>query len=158
MDQQATAQLAELAHRLWCAAMRAGGWIHGAAYDPGARTHDALTDWSRLSAQDRRHACLGIEAAELGGTLIGAIRYQRGPDREFTAEEMRPGLPVAFDNTPPRPPWYGVVEAWEVDDSGLLSGMRVRFEGGEVVDYHPAFREVRRLTDAERADPGTGGS
>src|SRR5262245_33441497 len=96
MDRRTLEDLSAIAHRLWRERLAGAGWSSGPAFDPARRTHDALVDWPGLSRQDRRHARLGIEALELEEKLVSAIRYQRGPDREFVVEEMRQGLPVAL--------------------------------------------------------------
>lgn len=141
-------QLAAIAHQLWREEMEWLGWQRGERFDAQHRQHDALVPWAELSEQDRRHARLGIECDEVDQMLISCIRYQRGADREFTAEEMRHGLPVAFVDpaeSAERPAPRGTVIDWAVDSIGELQSIRVQWEDGDVSEHHPAVRELRRV-------------
>lgn len=140
-------KLAAIAHELWREQMLRDGWKHGPAFDRERRTHDALVPFERLSPQDRRHACLGIECAELERQLVFTIVYQRGPDREFAAEELRPGLEVGLCD-PAQPDGLsgirGVVERWQADAQGELV-IFVRWSTGELSEHLACERELVRL-------------
>ncbi len=141
-------EVAAAAHRWWCDHMAADGWRYGPRYDEAARTHDALRPFEALDRHDRRLALNAVRAMDLARLLAGAVDYPRGPDREFTVEEMRAGLPVAMVPTPGEEEAEadrGVVESWETDAEGDLRLIRVRWPDGEVSEHHPAARELRRV-------------
>ena len=58
-----TDELAAMAHRLWCEHMTDTGWRFGPAYDPEARTHDALVPFGRLAPHDVRSTRAGVTAS-----------------------------------------------------------------------------------------------
>lgn len=141
-------EVAAVAHRCWCDRMAAHGWRYGPRYDEGERTHDALRPFEALDRHDRRLTLAAVRSMELARLLAAAVDYPRGPDREFTVEEMRAGLPVAMIPAPGEEEAVadrGLVESWETDEEGDLRLIRVRWPGGEVSEHHPAAREVRRL-------------
>lgn len=140
-------EVAAAAHRCWCDHMAAHGWRYGPRYDEAARTHDALRPFEALDRHDRRLTLGAVRATELARLLAAAIDYPRGPDREFTVEEMRVGLPVAMVSAPGDDEGVadrGVVESWETDQEGELRVIRVRWADGERSEHHPGARELRR--------------
>jgi RyR domain len=141
-------EVAAAAHRCWCDHMAAAGWQYGPRYDEAARTHDALRPFAALGRHDRRLTLSAVRAMELARLLAGAVDYPRGPDREFTVEEMRAGLPIAMVPAPGDEGVEsdrGVVESWETDAAGDLRLIRVRWADGEVAQHDPAARELRRV-------------
>ncbi len=141
-------EVAAAAHRCWCDRMAADGWRYGPRYDEAARTHDALRPFEALDRHDRRLTLNGVRAMELARLLAGAVDYPRGPDREFTIEEMRAGLPVAMVPAPGDEGVEsdrGLVESWETDAGGALRLIRVRWPDGELSEHHPAARELQRV-------------
>ncbi len=149
-----TCDLARAAHALWCRRMIAGGWKYGESFDPEQRTHDALVPFDRLNVHDQNSAILTIRTERVEEILCRAIDYPRGPDRPFTPEEMRVGLPVGWAATvtskdPLRdiPREIGTVDSWELDADGQeLSLIRVRWPGGDIFEHYPSQRDLRRLT------------
>lgn len=142
------AELAAIAHRLWCEQMAASSWRSGSIYDERNHTHDAMVPFENLNRHDRRRAIRAVEYAGVADQLVRLIDHQRGPDREFTVEEVRVGLPVEFTESPgtPRPDAErGSVESWETDDEGDLRLIRVRWPDGELSEHHPVARELRRV-------------
>ncbi len=143
-----SAELAAIAHRLWCEEMTAASWRRGPAYDEAERTHDAMVPFEELSRHDRRLAIRAVEYSEIADELVRLISYPRGPDREFAVEEMRPGLQVAMVPGPDEVASEadrGLVESWELDGEGELSLIRVRWPDGELSEHHPIARELRRV-------------
>jgi hypothetical protein len=147
LDPATILKLASIAHGLWCEQMERKGWKHGSEYNAHQKIHDALVPFDRLTAQDRRHVCLGIEAEECERLLIAAVRYQRGPDREFTIEELKEGLAVAMSD-PNQPgglgPERGKVESWSTDGQGELV-IRVRWRDGSESEHLACVRELARV-------------
>lgn len=149
-----TRELAKLAHTLWCREMAARGWKHGDSFDAEQRTHDALVPFDRLNIHDQNNAIAIVRSEEIEERLAHAMDYPRGPDRPFTPEEMRVGLPVGWaasvkfkEPGPNSPADIGTVVAWEVDaDSGELSLIRVRWPGGDIYEHYPSLRDLRRLS------------
>lgn len=128
-------QIARQAHAAWCGKMIREGWTPGEEYSPMGRTHDALVPFEQLS---RRDALAALRAAEFDGAdlLASIIDYRRGPDRDFTLEEMRVGLAViCVDDDPPI---RGEVTDWVSDERGQLMTIIVRWTDGAVSE-HPAF-------------------
>ncbi len=141
-------EVAAAAHRCWCDHMAAHGWRYGPRYDEAARTHDALRPFEALDRHDRRLTLAAVRATELVRLLAAAVDYPRGPDREFTVEEMRVGLPVAMVPAPGEEAAEGergVVESWETDKEGELRLIRVRWPEGELSEHYPGARELRRV-------------
>ncbi len=141
--------LADAAQTLWCRHMESLGWKLG-PLNPSLRTHDALVPFDRLGPHDRRRLLDAVAGLELEPVLLQAVDHQRGPDREFTLEEMRPGLEVAYAETAPEDPSgpdlakeRGVIESWDAR-GGLLECVRVLWADGALVEYHPAERALRR--------------
>lgn len=145
MDSETLFDLTVIAHRLWCARMVAAGWRHGPQFDPQARTHDAITDFSGLSTHDRRHAVAGVEAQGLEAVLAAAIAYQRGPDREFRLNEMRTGATVrsAARGTE----LIGRIESWK-SEGDALTLIRVLWSDGSRSEHDPVLRELARADEA----------
>lgn len=140
-------ELAAVAHRLWCEDMVTDGWRHGPRFDEAERTHDALVPFDQLGRHDRRHAVLAVECSGIAERLADLIDHPRGPDREFTTEEMRTELPVTLS---PRqgeaaPAERGAIVSWETDEGGDLRLIRVRWSDGDLSEHHPAARELRRV-------------
>ncbi len=128
-------QIARQAHAAWCGKMIREGWAPAEEYNEVTRTHDALVPFDELS---RRDALTALRAAEFDGVemLASIIDYSRGPDRDFTLEEMRVGLPViCVDDDPPI---RGEVTDWISDEQGRLMTIIVRWSDGGVTE-HPAF-------------------
>ncbi len=132
--------------------MREVGWEYGQAYDERNRLHDALVPFESLSPRDQRQVVQAVRALDIENALARAIRHDRGPDREFDAREMRPGLPirtassVSGSNGGRSEPRTGIVESWETDRDGWLTVIRVRWSDGSRSEHHPAERELARLT------------
>lgn len=154
MPTNVTAELAAVAHRIWCDRMLADGWRYADRYSETERTHDALVPFDRLDRRDQRAARLGIVAEELEPRLASAIRYSRGPNREFLVEEMLQGRRVVFcpHMRSPAPEQVtgadiGTVESWDVDDDGELDLIRVRWPDGQVVEHAPGLLELARLEE-----------
>jgi hypothetical protein len=142
--------LAEVAQTLWCRHMEGLGWRLG-SHDCKARTHDALVPFDRLGAHDRRRLLDAVAELQLEPVLLEAVDHQRGPDREFTLEEMRPGLPVAYaegsrSSDPGRDiaSERGVIESWTAKGD-QLDVFRVRWADGTLAEYYPCERDLRRL-------------
>lgn len=153
-----TETLATIAHDLWMRDMRRRGWRYGPDYDPAGKTHDALVAFDQLDKHDRRQALLGIHALDLERDLLNSIRYERGPARLFTAEEMRKGLRVGFNTecldriTEPLP-GAGEVIGWAVDPDGWLCSITVLWDDGERTTHVPAARELTRLGPPDHDAP-----
>lgn len=153
-----TERIAEVAHDLWCERMAGNGWVLGTTYDAKAKRHDALVPFSQISKHDRRQALLAVEAEGLEAQLREAIRYERGPARFLTLEEMHHGLRVGINtegvdkvaNPPPEP---GTIVAWEADDDGWLSSVTVLWPDGVRSVHHPAERELRRFDECRSWKP-----
>lgn len=150
LDSTICLNLAQAAQALWCRHMEALGWSLG-PHDCNARTHDALVPFERLGQHDRRRLLEAIADLNLEPELLGAVDHQRGPDREFVLEEMRPGLPVAYaegarSSDPGRDiaSERGVIESWKVKDD-LLELVKVRWADGTLAEYYPCERDLRRL-------------
>ena len=145
-------ELARIAHRLWCDSMLGQGWRSGLVYDEAHRVHDAIVDFDKLTPLDRHHTLIAIESLGIERQLERAVEYPRGPAREFSAEEMRRGLPVGLacssDGAGGRPSGQerGLVESWEIEPAtGLLKLIRVRWADGTLSEHFPSERELRRL-------------
>lgn len=78
----------------------------------------------------------------------GLVEHPRGPDRPFSIDEMRVGLPIRemrcerFGATP-RPGDLGRVVSWTTDRYGGLDIMRVRWEDGLVTEHTFNADQVR---------------
>ena len=146
-------ELASIAHRLWCAAMRQCGWRHGSRYDAGRKLHDALVPFEQLDPDTRHDLCQAVEHEELSQRLIELVRHDRGPARVLRAGEMRAGARVALADDEPEaggtaPARQGTIMEWEVDPrEGVLQLVRVRWDSGEVTEHFPPECELRRVGD-----------
>lgn len=146
--------LAAVAHQLWCEGMTGTGWKAGPAYNEAAREHDAIVPFAHLSPVDQKD--LLRVARDHAGPLVRSIDYPRGPDREFSADEMRVGLPVGWaehvasdDPSVDLAAELGTVVEWECSPPPVqrtLKRIRVRWPGGDVRDHIPCLRELRRVT------------
>jgi RyR domain-containing protein len=143
-----TMKIAKLAHECWCRAMLEEGWQFGARFDEEAGTHNALCPFEELSPLERDQIAIGIENEELENTMTRCVDLciQRGPAREFAAEEMRVGLRV---RTTGEPADYGHVVSWEVEDAelGRLGNIRIQWDDGTVQEHHAAVRELARVDE-----------
>jgi RyR domain len=145
---EVSAELAAIAHRLWCDRMAATSWRYGTTYDERDRAHDAMVPFESLDSHEQRRAIRAVEYAGIADQLVRLIDHRRGPDREFTVKEMRAGLAVESVPSPDEPPAAadrGAIESWEVDAEGELTLIRVRWADGEVSEHLPAARELRRV-------------
>lgn len=154
MSEDTLNDLAAVAHRLWCARMLSNGWTYADRFDAALHTHDALVPFTRLERRDQRAARLGVLAEELESRLISAIRYSRGPNREFLIEEVVKGRKVAFCPNMKPPPrasvqqeGVGEIDSWTVDSDGELDLIRVRWPDGQVTDHVPGLLELARLEE-----------
>ncbi|MFN0133903.1 MAG: hypothetical protein ACKVW3_15410 [Phycisphaerales bacterium] len=139
-------QAAAVAHEAWRSHMEHEGWRSG-PYDAAARTHDALVPFERLDPRDHRRACVAIEAEGAVEWLAGLVRYTRGPGREFAAHELKPGLPVVLGapgGEGSAGNEVGRVESWDLDHSGALRVIRVRWPNGAQSEHFPAEQDLRR--------------
>lgn len=157
-DRQFADQLAPIAHELWCRRMREEGWRHGPVYDADAKEHDALVPYEQLSRHDRREVRSRVHCEDIEQLLADAVEYSRGPARDFIAEEMRSGVPVAFvvaggsgEEVPGEE--RGVIESWARDGEGELKCVRVRWDDGEMVEYDPSERVLWRVNDHALSRP-----
>ena len=145
-----TMKIAKLAHECWCRQMMEDGWTAGDRFDPVAKIHDALRPFEALAPFDRDCAAMGVECDELQQRLAESVRFSRGPDREFTAGEMRVGLPVrgAEAKDPGQATAFGQVQSWEVEDpqTGRLRYIRVQW-GGATTDHPACERELARVDE-----------
>jgi hypothetical protein len=146
-----TLDLARIAHTLWCRRMTQEGWNAGPTYDPVLKTHDALVPFDRLKAADRRNAVNFVVAEDLEQRIARGMDVPRGPEREFTTEDMRVGLQVGWaddvsladQSRDPRTE-IGTVESWETVGEQLVL-IRVRWPGGELLEHIPVEQELRRI-------------
>jgi hypothetical protein len=143
--------LAEIAQTLWQRQMKAAGWHHG-PYDPAARTHDALVPFEALERHDRRRLVTAVASLELESQLLAVVDHQRGPEREFTLEEMRVGLPVTWaEGTefegPDRTGERGRIESWAVcsNNPEELDVIRVRWADGSLLEHFACEQALRRV-------------
>lgn len=149
-----TRDLARAAHALWCRKMVACGWTYGEVFDQEQCTHDALVPFDRLNIHDQNNAIVLIQSEEIEERLARLLDYPRGPDRPFTPEEMRVGLPVGWatsvkftDPLRNAADEVGTVMSWQVDEAtGELSVIRIRWPGGDVNEHYPSQRDLRRLS------------
>lgn len=149
--------LAAIGHRMWCEMMVAQGWRRGPKYDAARREHDALVPFEALSEHDKRLVCLAIAADKIPQRLEKAVEFPRGPDREFSLDELRVGLSVTWADWIPKPEGRrmeiverGQIVSWDTDPSTAAPSMiRVRWESGEVSEHHPSERDLQRLDELE---------
>jgi hypothetical protein len=146
VEQALLDDLARVAHECWRARMTAEGWRPGPVVDPFLRTHDALVCYDRLSPADRRQARLLVETDEIAVHLAALIDYPRGPSRPFTLEEMRVGRPVRLCG---RPEETGTIECWDVDASGDLEIVGVRWSDGTLASYATQEQVLERPEECQ---------
>lgn len=145
MDSELIADLAIVAHKLWCAKMLRDGWRPGPRFDAQAKVHDAIKGFDRLSEVDQRHARTAILADELDARLAAAVTYPRGPDRELSLDDMRSGALVRSAASGATP--TGLIESWE-RDGPRLTLIRVRWSDGSRSEHDPVLRELARVDEA----------
>lgn len=81
--------------------------------------------------------------------LARLVEYPRGPERPFTAAEMRVGLPMVelrkgrFDAAPTRG-LDGKVVSWTTYPGGALKMIKVKWSDGEETEHSPYAAEIRR--------------
>lgn len=152
-DQQTLVDLASIAHRLWSGQMIRQGWRYGSEHDEERHVHDALVDFDQLGKRDRQHGIRAMEALDLESTLVNAIEYQRGPEREFMAEEMVQDLEVGWaKHVQPEDPSHdlsterGQIESWEINsETGDLTKIFVRWQDGSLIEHYPSECDLRRI-------------
>lgn len=143
------AVLAHLAHDLWRRRMRRKGWRYGPSFDEGRKTHDAMVPFDALSRHDRSMVIEAVRALDIEPLLERAVDHDRGPEREFSAEEMAVGLRVGWAGgirfeDPSEAEMTGEIVGWELEGEDLAL-IRVRWSDGEVQEHLPAERDLRRL-------------
>lgn len=141
--------LARLAHDKWRERMLREGWGYGPSFDEGRKTHDAMVPFEDLSRHDRRMAIEAVRALEIEPMLEGAVEHDRGPNREFSAEEMAVGLRVGWarhirSEDPAEAEMEGEIVSWELAGGNLVL-IRVRWSDGVVQEHPPSERELHRL-------------
>lgn len=147
MDRDLLDQIASVAHDLWRRDLEQEGWRHGPVFDEERRIHDAMVPYRDLCPFDQRQVRIGVECLELEGALLRNVEHARGPSREFRVEEMRRGLPVQLTGPFGEGPAEaeGEVEGWKPGPDGSVETVRVQFTSGELVEYLPSQRELRRM-------------
>lgn len=150
--QEHVQRLAAIAHEFWRARMTADGWKHGASFDAGTRTHDALAPFDRLSPDDQREAIACLLSVDAPDLLARSIRYDRGPERAFSLSEMKPGLRVAWaphvvrDDPVLAAATIGEIMDWRVDPrTEELGVFRVRWDTGSITEHEPLVKDLRRM-------------
>ncbi len=145
------ALIARAAHELWCLRMREQEWRYGSVYDEAKRLHDALVPFENLGRDDRLEALRAVDGLALVEQLPRELIYDRGPERQFTAAEMRVGLRVSWAKDVADPKAdpageFGSVESWEIDPAtGEVLEVRVRWDDGELSEHVASACELRRV-------------
>lgn len=144
--------LALVSQELWCDEMTRSGWQTAATYDSSKRQHDAIVPYAALSPVDRKDLMQVVR--QHAEQIVALIDYPRGPDREFSVDELRVGMQVGWaervqsdDPSVDLTQVRGTVIEWECNpppDDRTVRLIRVRWPEGVDVHYS-GERSLRRV-------------